>query len=259
MARTSIPGFWDIGPHEPILVEETWDEFVHCCGGKRIADLLSRNPNFENADYFFESEKIVAELKEVETEFDNSKAFLSGYEMLIKRLISEDPSWRPEILGGKSNYPRWFYPEFVRIFRPPISRILKKANRQLRETKRYFQITEHKGILIFVNDGFTAIGPDIVLWLVCDILRHSYSAIDCFLYVTVNRYIEIKDSDTPSLVWIPIYSPQGEDLLHIFINDLGSKWFKFIEDKIGSFTIPLIQTESFDIIRGSKAIILPES
>lgn len=258
MARTSIPGFWDIGPHDPILVEKTWDKFVQSMGGKRISDFLTRSPDFENADYFFESERIVAELKEVETEFGNSKAFQSGYESLLKRLMSEDPSWKPVSLGGKGNYPKWFYPEFVRIFRPPISRILKKANRQLRETKKYLEIAEHKGILIFVNDGFTAIGPDIILWLVCDILSNSYSSIDCFLYVTVNRYIETKGSDMPCLVWIPIYSIRSEETLSIFVNDLGARWFKFLEYKIGSFTIPLIQTENPEIIRGSKAIILPE-
>jgi hypothetical protein len=259
MVRTSIPGFWDIGPHEPLSVEETWNEFVHSSGGIRISELLSKNPDFENADYFFKSEGVIAELKEIETEFGSGKAFHIGYEALIKRLMAEDPYWRPELLGGNGVYPNWFYPEFVRLFRPPISRVLKKANRQIRQTKDYLGITEPKGILLFVNDGFTSIGPDILLRLVCEILMNSYSSIDCFLYLTVNRYIEIKDSDMPSLVWIPIYSIRGEDLLHDFINDLGSKWFKYLESKIGPWTVDPIQTENIDIIRGSKAIIFPKS
>ena len=52
----SIPGFWDIGPHEPVPVETTWNDFVGLSGGRRVADLLPASPSFENADYIFEYE-----------------------------------------------------------------------------------------------------------------------------------------------------------------------------------------------------------
>jgi hypothetical protein len=135
----NISGFLDPRPHKPIPVEAMWDEFIQTVNGQKISDLLSKSPSFDNADYLFEAEGIVAELKEVVTEFGSSKAFDNGFNRLMERLISEDPSWRPGLFGGNEKYPNWFYPEFVRIFRPPISRILKKANRQIRETKDYFK------------------------------------------------------------------------------------------------------------------------
>jgi hypothetical protein len=69
---TSIGGFWDRGPHDSLVVEATWDEFVQTIGGQRISELLSASPNFDNADYLFEPEGVVAELKEVKTEFGGS-------------------------------------------------------------------------------------------------------------------------------------------------------------------------------------------
>lgn len=102
---TSFREFWDIGPHEPLAVEATWDEFVQSVGGQRISELLPKSPNFDNADYLFEPEGIVAELKEVKTEFGSGTAFRNGFDGLMKRLVAENPDWKPELFGGSGEYP----------------------------------------------------------------------------------------------------------------------------------------------------------
>ncbi len=70
----SIPDFWDLGRHEPLPVEPTWDEFVQASGGRRVSGLFSESLTIENADYLFETHGVVAELKEIETEFARSAA-----------------------------------------------------------------------------------------------------------------------------------------------------------------------------------------
>jgi hypothetical protein len=256
---TSIPGFWDIGPHEPLPVENTWREFVRKVGGEVVEDLVPEPRNFENADFLFAKEKVVAELKVVETEFSSSDAFFTKFDQLMSRVVEEDPSWRPELFGGSGAYPKWFYPEFVRIFRPPVSRILKKANRQIRDTKSHFKITDRSGVLIFVNDGFTSLGPEPIRALACSLLQHSYSSIDCFLYLTVNRYIEFPDSDTPRLLWAPVYSERASDSLVDFIDSLGRRWFNNLESIIGPFTHREETPVSEASLSGSRAIIIPNT
>ncbi|HEX6719805.1 MAG TPA: hypothetical protein VF088_22050 [Pyrinomonadaceae bacterium] len=251
-----IPGFWDVGPHEPLPVEATWNEFVTTVGGKRIADYLSKSPNFDNADYLFADVEAVLELKEIETEFLRTGAAKRGFDRLLVRLTKEDPTWRPLLFGGDGRYPPWFRIEFIRLARPPLLRILKKANRQVRETKDALGFTKPHGTLIFVNDGFTGMAPDLVHALACDALVHSYSSIDCFLYVTVNRYVEVAGSNEPKLVWIPSYSDRATDQLVQFIDDLGRKWFRFLERKIGPFTSQT-ETEDWSVLSGSRAIVLP--
>jgi hypothetical protein len=254
---SSIPGFWDVGPHNPILVEPTWQEFVRQSGGVLVADLLTEPCQFANADFVFLGSGIVAELKVVETEFSTSRGFLGGLDKLISRVMIEDPSWRPLLFGGSGKYPKWFYREFVRLFRPPISRILKKANRQLRDTKRHFAIQSGTGVLLFVNDGFASLEPEWIRALAWELLQHSYSSIDCFLYLTVNRYVEIAGSDTPRLLWVPTYSERAPDFLVEFIDDLGRKWFDFLEQRVGPFTT---RTEGpfADQLRGARSIVLPK-
>lgn len=203
-----------------------------------VDELLPEPRTFENADFLLRSLPMVAELKEVETEFARSTAVRAGFRVLIERAMEEDPSWRPLLFGGSGEYPRWFTKEFVRLFRPAVSRVLKKANRQIRETKAHFGINEPTGMLIFVNDGFTELGPHFVRALACDLLANSYSSVDCFLYMTVNRYVEVAGSDVPRLLWMPSYSERAKDSLVQFVDGLGRKWYDFLETKIGPFTIP---------------------
>jgi len=253
---SSDDGFWDVGPHAPVPVEPLWQEFVIATGGELVASLLPGSQPFENADFLFRDAAVVAELKEIGTEFAQSVAFARGFDIMMKRLLAERPSWRPDPNSDASQFPAWFQGEFVRLFRPPISRILKKANRQLRDTKTHFRIASSTGVLILVNDGFTSLSPYLVRGLAADLLRHSYSSVDCLLYLTVNRYVEIHGSKEPKLIWVPTYSDRAPDALVTFINDLGRTWFDFISQRIGDFS-PREESESDDVLVGSRAILLP--
>ncbi|HDR9099119.1 TPA: hypothetical protein QDB15_002471 [Burkholderia vietnamiensis] len=254
----SIPGLWDTGPHTPVPVEKTWRDFVTQVGGSVIEDLIPQPRNFQNADFAFFEDGVIAELKEIETEFSNSQAFIKGFDELMQRVVAEDPEWRPALLGGKGE-PQWFGRDFARLFRPNLARILKKANAQIKETKEHFKIKSNTGIAIVVNDGFASLGPDWVRALMGDILSTSYSSIDCCLYMTVNRYVEIRDSNVPRLVWAPMYSARASDDLVAFVNNLGEKWFDYIQTIIGPFTIGKAesQSESPAPLIGAKSIVLP--
>jgi hypothetical protein len=251
-------GFWDIGPHKPIPVEEIFQQFVRQTGGEVVADLVSKSPSFKNADFLYRSDGIVLELKEVETEFTKAESFENGFRKLIERLFEENPDWKPIWFGGSGVYPPWFTTEYIRLSRPPISRILKKANKQIRETKDYFGIEKPSGILLFVNDGFTGIDPYLVQAMASDLLIDDYSSIDCFLYLTVNRYVAIRDSDVPRLVWWPTYSDRAHDSLVDFVDELGRKWFQFLDEKIGPFTLRDGETQDRSIFYGSKSIVIPK-
>lgn len=253
----SIPGFWDIGPHDPLPVEPTWQEFVQLSGGEVVSRLLPEPRTFENADFIFKNAGVLAELKEIETEFSKSEAFHKGFDELMNRVLAEDPDWKPLLFGGSGKYSAWFHAEFVRLFRPPISRVLKKANRQLRDTKEHFEIHSATGILILSNDGFTAIGPELVRALAAQLLVHSYSSIDCLVYITVNRYVEIQGSDVPRLMWAPTYSDRAPDSLVSFVDEIGRKWFDFLEGKIGPFTNRVTEPANRNSLRGSRSIVLP--
>lgn len=239
-----IDGFWDIGPHDAIPVEESMDSFIKEQSGIRISEMFKKTPVFSNADYWFEREKIVIELKEIKTEFLHSRSAKEQFFTLLERLKNNE-------LDISS-----FHSEFIRTARPALGRILKKANQQIKETKEYFRIPEIRGCVIIVNDGFTSVDHDLVMALLCSNLKDSYKSIDCLIYLTVNRYVEIQGSDEPKLIWAPVYRDEKDDYLVDFVNQLGEKWFDFLEKKLGLFT-SRISTDESGILRNSHSILLP--
>ena len=244
---------WDIGSHDPFPIEETWRHFVRQIGGSVVEDILPNPRVFENADFYFPDSGVIAELKEIETEFSQSQSYVKGFNELMERIVYENPTWRPVFLGGNDQFPSWFNYEFVRLFRPPISRILKKANRQIRDTKEFFKVQNAKGVLFLVNDGFQTLQPELILGLVANLLIHSYSSIDCFVYITANSYVAIPGDITPRLLWIPLYSDRAPNELTQEINELGRKWFNYIESLCGSYA-DRIEADDGRVIAGAKYI-----
>ena len=239
--------------HIPIDVEKTFDEFIQSVKGSKVSEIISKSPQFENADYIFPDKNIVIELKQLETEFSETDSFYDKLHQLHEKLMKKDPQWKPLLLGGNGKYPQWFILEFYRIYRIPLSRIIKKANRQIKQTKQHFSINQPRGILLFVNDSLTSIGPDYIISLAGNILLNSYSSIDCFIYLTVNRYVEVLGSDLANLVWIPVYSEKAEEFLVESVNTLGREWFDFLEKRIGPFD-DRVKKDNSKIIYGSKSI-----
>ncbi len=237
-------------PHNPIHVEKSWNEFITSAGGQCISELISKTPDFENADYIFSQAGVIAELKEIETDFAKTSGVRKRIEKLWERVVIEDPTWRPLPLGGDGKWPDWYYKEYFSILKKPLARILEKANSQIRSTKKHFDLPQASGVLLFVNDGFISYSPNFIRGMISDVLTRSYSSIDCFIYLTVNRYVSVQESAMAHLIWAPVYSANADDTLVCFIDDLGKKWFNFLEKKIGPFDLRTETDE--DILRGSN-------
>jgi len=253
-----IKGFWKDAPDEIVPVEETWNKFIKSSSqGNRVDEFLSDSPSFNNADYIFKTDNIIIELKEITEDFMNSASFFRKFNVLISKVIEENPDWQPSMFGGNGNMPDWFPLEFIKISRKPLDGILKKANKQLRETKQYFNIENNTGVLIIVNDGFTSLQHDYIRAIISDLLVYSYSSIDCVVYTTLNRYVELKYTPTPSLLWIPLYSEKSDDNLVEFINRLGREWINFLEKELGTFTYR-DESDNGRMIESAKSIILPD-
>lgn len=236
---------------QSVDVEATFDEFVSSVGGEKVSGFVGASPPFENADYLFRDKGVIVELKECTTEFAESVAFLRDVDRLAVKYIAlglMDPD--PKRRGPP---PSQYVRDLMGLFKPPISRILKKANRQVRSTRQALKMPEAPGVLVFVNDAFTSVEPMWVRAIACDLLSTSYSAITCFLYVTVNSYVAIPTSDYLYLVWAPTYAPDAPDSLVAFIDGLGTRWNSFLEAKVGPWDTSL-RTGDHDVLNRAEVI-----
>lgn len=221
---------WKDKPNHNLDIESVWQDFVRLQQGQVLSDDFGTSVDFANADFWFEKDRVIIELKEIQTEFlDKNKEKIQD---LINKYVEEDSLSLKDIFV--SNFPDSFWNDYVRLVRPAISRILRKANKQIKETKKYLEHPEARGIVVLVNDGFTSFSAQTVLSLVCNILVNSYSSIDGFVLLTVNSYVAIEDSNIPRQIWMPSYSPELEyTSLPYFVNELGREWRKYLDTLIG--------------------------
>ena len=235
-----------------IPVEEMFDRFIKQNSGQKISELVGGNPSFQNADYLFKDNKIIAELKTLQTDFAKAETFQNKRHDLIRKYISEGKMEFRNLLNP-SELPKDYLNDVIRIFRPALSRIIKKANVQIRETKEKLKFPDSSGLLILVNDDFISLEPQFIISLISDILIQSYSSVDGFVYLTLNHYVELPHNDLDNLIWIPGYSDKAHLSLSDFVDKLGNQWQKFLEIEIGEFDSNF-STENSDIIIQAKSI-----
>jgi hypothetical protein len=106
-----------------IADEATLDRFVALHGGIRVSELIG-NVQFENADYLFPHENVIAELKILETEFANTSAFKLKLDAMLEQFAKEKRTIGGPFVGKP--YSQEFIRSFVLLFKPIFARIAKK-------------------------------------------------------------------------------------------------------------------------------------
>lgn len=213
-----------------IATEPNIDRFILKAGGERV-DKRFPNADFENADYVFDEDRVIIELKIIETEFGETKSFLDKEQEILKEMAGKFSFG--EIIRLEAGPNEFYSKKKLELYRAPLSRIAKKANNQIKKTKLALGDNSYRGVLWLVNDNFRQIGSDLVFSIMCRILNGSNSNIKALIYVT-NHYVDIGNGYA-NLLWVPSYADHESDNLPDFINWLGTEWFDFMEAETGTF------------------------
>jgi hypothetical protein len=232
--------------------EVNFTAFVRSIGGQLVSEIVP-NPEVKNADFLFSSHKVLVELKILESEFGSSKEFQlkldqhsqDNLEKWGKSPLSLDPRVGLDWTSGAAE-----------IFRPPLARILKKANRQIRSTKEFMRLPDHSGVLMIINNGFRGLPPDQAMALIARSLIGSYSSIDAFVYLT-NYLVEIPEDDYARFVWAPLYADRATNDLVAFIDWLGRSWFDFAEE-LGQSSDDRRTTDDGEFLKATRVLGKPE-
>ena len=232
-----------------IADEPTLDRFVRGEGGVKISEIVPVI-DFKNADYLFPQDNVIIELKRLETEFAKAPGFNSKVRALIEH-FGKDVRLGDSPFPGKPYNPE-FVQGFVKLFKPPLAHIAKKANRQIRESKKHLNLPNAHGILFCVNDEFRDLEPRFIKGLFGEILHRSYSSIDGFIYHT-NHYVDLPWSEYANLIWTTMYSENAPMTLVDFVDNLGRKWFDFCEAE-GLPSDQRLEGPDLNLTSGAKAI-----
>lgn len=246
----------DVGPEidwateRGIATERDIDRFVHSVGGKRV-DTIFPNARFQNADYIFDDQKVLIELKIIETEFGSTEQFAQKENDPHKDIAQRFGFGA--IIRMDREVREYYASRRRQMYRSPIARIVKKANNQLRETRQATGDNGYRGILWLVNDNFREIGTDVAIQLLCSTLIGANSHVRAFIYVT-NHYVAVPGSDYANLLWVPAYADADADGdLPDFVNWLGCQWGAFCEGELGPFDNQE-RGPDIDLIAGARPI-----
>jgi hypothetical protein len=149
-------------------VEQAMARVIRSAGGELVSDLLPAGPNLpNNADYLFREYNVIAELKRLEKDRDESAEFREKRNQLYRTWMDQGKVPPPPAIGTVRielrNLPLDCALEFISLYREPIRNRISGTNKQIKSTKRLLNMEDAVGLLIFVHDGDYSITPETVL------------------------------------------------------------------------------------------------
>lgn len=141
---------------------------------ERVDKLIEKSPDFSNADYINIEKNVIVELKVIDKDFFNegtgynNESLVFTSENIIPKgdgvYSLKDPKFDIE----KNNY----------AISEPLRRTIKKANKQLKETKNRFLNENAVGFLILAVNMKTFADPRLVQALTMKFLTKEFKSID---------------------------------------------------------------------------------
>jgi len=241
-------------PPPDMEVEPTFDAFVEWFGGELVRKALPSNTNVPlNADYFFRSRTIVAELKCLEKDYMRKEQIGKKVEALIQEWARHGRLRSEHFTGNRIAINALGDDCAMAVFRlyfQPIQAAVKQANRQIRQTKEYFALPDAKGLLILANDGNYSLTPEMSMSILARLLPNHYSSIDSFIYFTPNMRLASNRYERQANLWIsgPSNRPSANAVESDYLSEIEQGWTRYIEHITGE-TVTIFNEHDPDTIR----------
>ncbi|NHM03748.1 hypothetical protein [Flavobacterium celericrescens] len=156
--------------------EIEFDNFMLEIGYSKVSNDVGFSPNFKNADYINKNKNIIVELKIIEKDYFEKGGFIDSTNSFISFPININKD-------GTGIY-NFQFPNVNREgtldnIEEPIRRTLKKANKQLKETKSYYYENSLSfGLVFILLVGLKSISAENLTPVIRKICNNEFSDID---------------------------------------------------------------------------------
>jgi hypothetical protein len=241
--------------HPPVVMEATFDAFVDNFGGEKISKLMASQAQMPlNADYFFREYNVIAELKTLEGVYSGPEAVRS-----LSQAFIDSGCQRSDLLGlmfQGQEMPKQARDLVGRRIRRSFEQRIKKARKQLRQSKITFGDGNTRTLILFAMDQQPLFGHKVMLSYLAKVMDDNYSDQDTdgVVYLNPNTPSKFKSDGMDYSGWYPFYRDEGnKDGLADFVNLLGNRWLTYYGQQIGE-TNPILEfksaVEALTVLRG---------
>jgi hypothetical protein len=228
--------------------EKLIDEVVRVVGGQRVRELVGENPPFDNADYLFTKDNIISELKDLEKDFLSDPTVNDRMQEMYNRWLDEGkeiPTMYGEGVLQTDQIPVECARKLMGIFKDKLeSAVLRKANRQIRETKEKLNYPNALGLLLLSNEGNFVFDPEMTAHVLFHSLGAKFSSIEHVILVSANLRITASTMAPMGPPFISIRCPNRRQPSDEFIQRLGSSWYGVLGAATGRKFAPFRPTTS---------------
>lgn len=191
-----------------INTEKVFGEVVLAAGGRCLDEELRGKADFKNADYLFEQHNCVGELKRIQKFLDEDPDFRRKLGKHYNKWTSQGrvppaPPGTRFVEFNLTSVPRDCAEEVMGLLRKQLmSAYLEKANRQLRETKKHFDLPDAYGIVFLAVEGTSWYDPHGLMSVLARIPKGKLEAVDAFVVFNSNYDARHPAHQAPVAFWI---------------------------------------------------------
>jgi len=205
-------------------LEHAFDAMFFNIGFQRVSDMVGQSPDFKNADYIRMDQKVIVELKIIDKDFFKDGGIIDRLHGFIP--IREDG--RTDLPPNSPGQYHFTLPPTNRESRhdtieEPLRRVLKKANRQIKETNQRLLNGEGLGVILIALNMETRIQLNVITALAESLLAIEFSSIPGFL--VCDPVLAINGDDVSCIHGVKQEMPDDFELLCSNLGDYFCDFF----------------------------------
>ena len=242
-----------ITPAVPFNVEDELAACIASIGGVRVTDLLGRAPGHDNADFFFDQANVVAELKCLDEDKIHDDRIIEKASQLYLQELGGGRALRI-VFGTVHTDTGGFTPEFTAkissLYRTPVERRVRKADKQIGETKQALERPNAGGLLLVANNNHTALDPWHAWKLMDEILQKPmYTHITAAVLFAGNLGAVLPGRSERIDYWLEFHRQSVPAISHTFLETLRVQWFKQLGKLFGSTVATIVPSTLATLVK----------
>lgn len=217
-------------------VEAMLTKAIKPLGGVALRSIVGSSPPFENADFLFRTQGVIAELKCLDVDqirqasaMDKAtKAYLEEVFAGREQLVFSD-----DVRTLRSDTSPTFARKIRQLYEDPLKVAIKKANKQIKETRKALDLPRALGLLIMANNNNTGLDPKHARELIARLLaKESFSGINSVLYLTAGQAVHAPGWQTAHVA-IDMHRAPMPNIDFDFIAQLRDAWISELSNELG--------------------------